>query len=73
LHGEKLRLQYEELNKGRKWGYNRFIQRQKTFSPDTAEIRPTLDRVKEAIFDVIQFRVSGSAVLTFFRAAAQWG
>jgi 16S rRNA (guanine(966)-N(2))-methyltransferase RsmD len=42
-------------------------------SPLTEEIRPTLDRVKEAIFDVIQFRLTGAKALDLFSGSGAMG
>ncbi|MDR3150031.1 MAG: 16S rRNA (guanine(966)-N(2))-methyltransferase RsmD [Oscillospiraceae bacterium] len=40
---------------------------------DDAHIRPTSDRVKEALFDVIQFDVEGRDVLDLFAGTGQLG
>ena len=40
---------------------------------DGLEIRPTADKVKEAIFSIIQFDVEGSAVLDLFSGSGQLG
>jgi 16S rRNA (guanine(966)-N(2))-methyltransferase RsmD len=45
----------------------------KLISPLTEEIRPTLDRVKEAIFDVIQFRLTGAKALDLFSGSGAMG
>lgn len=42
-------------------------------SPQGIEIRPTLDRVKEAIFDVIQFRIAGKIALDLFAGSGAMG
>jgi 16S rRNA (guanine(966)-N(2))-methyltransferase RsmD len=44
----------------------------KLFSPKTG-IRPTLDRVKEAVFDVLQFKTEGAAVLDLFAGSGSYG
>lgn len=41
--------------------------------PPKNDIRPTLDRVKEAVFNVIQFKVSGSSVLDMFAGSGAYG
>jgi 16S rRNA (guanine(966)-N(2))-methyltransferase RsmD len=41
--------------------------------PDDGRIRPTTDRVKEAIFDIIQFDVEGRKVLDLFAGSGQLG
>lgn len=40
---------------------------------DSSEIRPTTDRVKEAIFSIIQFDVEGRMVLDLFAGSGQMG
>lgn len=42
-------------------------------SPDGFDVRPTTDKVKESIFNIIQFYVSGSAVLDLFAGSGQLG
>ena len=37
------------------------------------DVRPTTDKVKEAIFSVIQFDVPGAAVLDLFSGSGQLG
>lgn len=37
------------------------------------DVRPTTDRVKEALFSIIQFEVEGSAVLDMFAGSGQLG
>jgi 16S rRNA (guanine966-N2)-methyltransferase len=44
----------------------------KLFSPKN-DIRPTLDRVKESVFDVIQFKVGGANVLDLFAGSGAYG
>lgn len=45
----------------------------KLFGPDGMDIRPTSDRVKEALFDIISFDISGSAVLDLFSGTGALG
>ena len=42
-------------------------------TPDGLETRPTADRVKEALFSIIQFEVPGTAVLDLFGGTGQLG
>ena len=37
------------------------------------DVRPTTDRVKEALFSIIQFEVEGSAILDMFAGSGQLG
>lgn len=37
------------------------------------EVRPTTDRVKEAIFSIVQFELSGSVILDLFAGSGQMG
>lgn len=37
------------------------------------DVRPTTDRVKEALFSIIQFEIEGSAVLDMFAGSGQLG
>ncbi|MDR2606623.1 MAG: 16S rRNA (guanine(966)-N(2))-methyltransferase RsmD [Oscillospiraceae bacterium] len=41
--------------------------------PEDGKIRPTTDRVKEAIFDIIQFDIEGRKVLDLFAGCGQLG
>lgn len=41
--------------------------------PEGMEIRPTTDRVKEALFSVIQFEIEGRRVLDLFGGTGQMG
>jgi 16S rRNA (guanine966-N2)-methyltransferase len=41
--------------------------------PPTSDIRPTLDRVKEAVFDVLQFKIEGAEVLDLFSGSGAYG
>lgn len=42
-------------------------------SPEGFDVRPTADKVKEAIFSVVQFDIEGSAVLDLFSGSGQMG
>lgn len=42
-------------------------------APEGMEIRPTTDKVKEAIFSIIQFDIESSAVLDLFSGSGQMG
>lgn len=42
-------------------------------APDGMEVRPTSDKVKEAIFSIIQFDVPGASVLDLFAGSGQLG
>lgn len=42
-------------------------------APKGMDTRPTLDRVRETVFDVIQFRVSGAVVLDLFAGSGAYG
>lgn len=42
-------------------------------SPEGRDVRPTTDKVKEAIFSIIQFDIEGSAVLDLFSGSGQMG
>lgn len=42
-------------------------------SPEGADVRPTADKVKEAVFSVVQFDIDGSAVLDLFSGSGQMG
>ena len=41
--------------------------------PKGMDIRPTADHVKEAVFDIIQFRIPGASVLDLFTGTGQLG
>lgn len=43
------------------------------FSPDTEKTRPTTDRVKENIYNLIQFNIAGSVVLDLFSGSGAMG
>lgn len=45
----------------------------KLLSPLTMETRPTLDRVKESIFDIIQIKIYGSKVIDVFAGTGSLG
>jgi len=40
---------------------------------DSYDVRPTTDKVKEAIFSIIHFDIDGSAVLDLFSGSGQMG
>ena len=42
-------------------------------TPEGMQTRPTADRVKEALFSIIQFDISGAAVLDLFGGTGQLG
>ncbi len=42
-------------------------------APDGLDTRPTGDRIKEAIFDIIQFEIEGRRVLDLFAGSGQLG
>ena len=42
-------------------------------TPDGLTTRPTTDRVKEALFSIIQFEIPGAAVLDLFGGTGQLG
>ncbi len=42
-------------------------------TPDGMQTRPTTDRVKEALFSIIQFEIPGAAVLDLFGGTGQLG
>ena len=42
-------------------------------TPEGLQTRPTTDRVKEALFSIIQFEVPGTAVLDLFGGTGQLG
>ena len=42
-------------------------------TPDGMQTRPTADRVKEALFSIIQFDVPGASVLDLFGGTGQLG
>ncbi len=42
-------------------------------SPEGLDVRPTSDRVKEAIFSIVQFEIEGRKVLDLFAGSAQLG
>ena len=42
-------------------------------TPDGMQTRPTADRVKEAIFSIIQFEIEGRRVLDLFAGTGQLG
>ena len=42
-------------------------------TPDNGDIRPTTDKVKEAMFNIVQFSVEGARVLDLFAGTGQLG
>jgi len=42
-------------------------------TPDGSEVRPTAERVKEAVFSMIQFDIEGRRVLDLFAGSGQMG
>ena len=42
-------------------------------APDGLKTRPTADRVKEALFSIIQFEIAGAHVLDLFGGTGQLG
>ena len=42
-------------------------------TPDGMQTRPTADRVKEAMFSIIQFEIPGAKVLDLFGGTGQLG
>ncbi len=42
-------------------------------APEGVDVRPTTDKVKEAIFSIVQFDIEGSAVLDLFSGSGQMG
>ena len=45
----------------------------KLFSPEGMDVRPTTDKVKESLFNIIQFDVEGRRVLDLFAGTGQLG
>lgn len=45
----------------------------KLFSPDGREVRPTADRVKESVFNIIQWEVEGKVFLDLFAGSGSMG
>ena len=45
----------------------------KLLSPEGMDVRPTTDKVKESIFNIIQFDLEGSRVLDLFAGSGQLG
>ncbi len=45
----------------------------KLFSPSTDEVRPTTDRIKETVFNVLQFNVNGAKCLDLFSGSGALG
>lgn len=42
-------------------------------SPEGYDVRPTTDKVKESLFNIIQFRLAGASVLDLFAGSGQLG
>ena len=42
-------------------------------SPEGYDVRPTTDKVKESLFNIIQFRLEGASVLDLFAGSGQLG
>lgn len=42
-------------------------------SPKNQDVRPTVDRVKESVFNVLQFKVVGAVVLDLFAGSGSYG
>ncbi|MCM1329513.1 MAG: 16S rRNA (guanine(966)-N(2))-methyltransferase RsmD [Ruminococcus sp.] len=42
-------------------------------APEGLDVRPTTDKVKEAIFSIVQFDIEGSAILDLFSGSGQMG
>ena len=42
-------------------------------SPEGNDVRPTTDKVKESLFNIIQFRLAGACVLDLFAGSGQLG
>ncbi|MDR1629976.1 MAG: 16S rRNA (guanine(966)-N(2))-methyltransferase RsmD [Oscillospiraceae bacterium] len=45
----------------------------KLISPPGKDVRPTTDRVKEAVFSIVQFEIEGRRVLDLFAGSGQLG
>lgn len=45
----------------------------KIYAPEGRDIRPTLDQVKEAVFNIIQFEIEGRDVLELFAGSGSLG
>jgi 16S rRNA (guanine(966)-N(2))-methyltransferase RsmD len=45
----------------------------KLISPEGYDVRPTTDKVKESLFNIIQFRLNGATVLDLFAGSGQLG
>ena len=45
----------------------------KLFSPEGMDVRPTTDKVKESLFNILQFELEGAAVLDLFAGTGQLG
>ena len=40
----------------------------KLFSPEGMDVRPTTDKVKDSLFNILQFELEGAAVLDLFES-----
>ncbi len=49
------------------------VKGRKLKTPDTYDIRPTTDNVKEALFNILQFDIEGRRVLDLFAGTGQLG
>ena len=45
----------------------------KLFTPEGIDVRPTTDKVKESLFNIIQFEIPGARVLDLFAGTGQLG
>ena len=45
----------------------------KLIAPEGMDVRPTADKVKEAVFSAVQFSIEGSCVLDLFAGSGQMG
>lgn len=43
------------------------------YTPEGYDVRPTTDKVKESIFNIIQFKIGGASVLDLFAGTGQMG
>ena len=39
---------------------------------ESFDVRPTTDKVKEAVFSIVQFDIDGAVVLDLFSEAGKW-
>lgn len=52
--------------------YNRQCQRGKLSTLEGEDVRPTTDRVKQALFNIVQFQIEGRNVLDLFAVPDNW-